>query len=103
MSTKPKDSTDLAAGLLLMWFVAVLDDVTQRGEQRRLQQRTTGSLILADEAARRFARAIDAGTGYTVIPWQMGVVAKLLRLLPNLLFDRIFARAGRKPRGLLDT
>ncbi len=41
------------AGLLLMWFVAVLDDVTQRGEQRRLQQRTTGSLILADEAARR--------------------------------------------------
>lgn len=43
----------VAAGLLLMWFVAVLDDVTQRGEQRRLQQRTTGSLILADEAARR--------------------------------------------------
>lgn len=42
-----------AAGLMLMWFVAVLDDVTQRGEQRRLQQRTTGSLILADEAARR--------------------------------------------------
>lgn len=41
------------AGLLLMWFVAVLDDVMQRGEQRRLQQRTTGSLILADEAARR--------------------------------------------------
>lgn len=41
------------AGLLLMWFVAVLDDVTQRGEQRRLQQRTTGSLILADEVARR--------------------------------------------------
>lgn len=41
------------AGLLLTWFVAVLNDVTQRGEQRRLQQRTTGSLILADEAARR--------------------------------------------------
>lgn len=41
------------AGLLLMWFVAVIDEVTQRGEQRRLQQRTTGSLILADEAARR--------------------------------------------------
>jgi short-subunit dehydrogenase len=60
-------------------------------------------MLPADEAARRFARAIDAGTGYTVIPWQMGVVAKLLRLLPNPLFDRIFARAGRKPRGLLDT
>jgi hypothetical protein len=35
-----------------------------------------------------------------VIPWQMGVVGKLLRLLPNALFDRAFARAGRKPRGL---
>lgn len=60
-------------------------------------------MLPADEAARRFARAIDAGTGYTVIPWQMGVVAKLLRLLPNPLFDRVFARAGRKPRGLLDS
>ena len=60
-------------------------------------------MLPADEAARRFARAIDAGTGYTVIPWQMGVVAKLLRLLPNPLFDQIFARAGRKPRGLRDT
>lgn len=57
-------------------------------------------LLAADAAARRFARAIDRGTSYTVIPWQMGVVAKLLRLLPNPLFDAIFARAGRKPRGL---
>ncbi len=56
-------------------------------------------LLQADEAARRFARAIERGTSYAVIPWQMGVVAKLLRLLPNPLFDAIFARAGRKPRG----
>ena len=57
-------------------------------------------MLPADEAARRFVRAIDAGAGYVVIPWQMGVVAKLLRLLPNPIFDRVFARAGRKPRGL---
>ncbi len=57
-------------------------------------------LMPADEAAWRFARAIERGTSYTVIPWQMGVVAKLLRLLPNPLFDAIFARTGRKPRGL---
>lgn len=55
-------------------------------------------LLPADEAARRFARAIAAGTSYTVIPWQMGVVAKLLRLLPNALYDRLFAHAPRKPR-----
>ena len=29
-------------------------------------------------------------------PWQMGIVAKLMRLLPNPLFDRLFAGRGRK-------
>lgn len=58
-------------------------------------------LLPADAAARRFAAAIERGTAYTVIPWQMGLVAKLLRLLPNPLYDRLFAGAPRKPRGLL--
>ena len=40
-------------------------------------------MLPAKEAARRFARAIERGTSYTVIPWQMGIVAKGLRLLPN--------------------
>ena len=42
--------------------------------------------------------AIVAGTSYRVIPWQMGVVTKLLRLLPNALFDKLLAGRGRKPR-----
>lgn len=58
-------------------------------------------LLPAAEAAARFAAAIERGSSYTVIPWQMGVVAKLLRLLPNWLYDRLFADAPRKPRGLL--
>lgn len=58
-------------------------------------------LLPADQAARRFADAIERGTSYTVIPWQMGWVAKVLRLLPNWLYDRLFASAPRKPRGLL--
>jgi short-subunit dehydrogenase len=57
-------------------------------------------LLPADEAARRFIRAIDRGSSYTVIPWQMGIVAKGLRLLPNWLYDRLFAWAPRKSRGL---
>ena len=57
-------------------------------------------LLAAPEAARRFARVIERGTSYAVIPWQMGVVAKLLRLLPNAVYDRLFARAPRKPRKL---
>ena len=55
-------------------------------------------LMPADEAARRFARAIERGGSYTVIPWQMGLVTKVLRLLPNALYDRLFAAAPRKPR-----
>jgi short-subunit dehydrogenase len=57
-------------------------------------------MLPADEAARRFAAAVAAGTSYTVIPWQMGIVAKLMRLLPNCIYDRLAARAGRKPRNL---
>jgi len=58
-------------------------------------------LLPADQAAERFARAIERGLAYTVIPWPMGIVAKLLRLLPNWLYDRLFTSAPRKPRGLL--
>ena len=57
-------------------------------------------LLPAAEAARRFAKAIERGTSYCVIPWQMGIVAKVLRLLPNAVYDRLFANAPRKPRTL---
>lgn len=58
-------------------------------------------LLPAPQAADRFAAAIARGVSYTVIPWQMGLVAKLLRVLPNWLYDRLFTGAPRKPRGLL--
>jgi hypothetical protein len=38
------------------------------------------------------------GASYRVIPWQMGVVAKLLRLLPNRVFDKALAGRPRKNR-----
>ena len=55
-------------------------------------------LMPAAEFARQAFPAIEAGDSYRVIPWQMGVVAKLLRLLPNALFDRVMDGRGRKPR-----
>jgi short-subunit dehydrogenase len=55
-------------------------------------------LMQPEAFAAAAARAIARGDSYRVIPWQMGVVAKLLRLLPNPLFDRVFAGRGRKPR-----
>lgn len=51
----------------------------------------------ADFAQRAF-EAIEAGASYRVIPWQMGVVAKLMRLLPNPVFDRLLAGRPRKHR-----
>lgn len=55
-------------------------------------------LLQPGEFAARAFRAIEDGTSYRVIPWQMGVVAKLMRMLPNPLFDRIFQGRGRKKR-----
>ena len=51
----------------------------------------------ADFADKAFA-AIAAGASYRVIPWQMGVVAKAMRVLPNPVFDRLFAGRPRKLR-----
>jgi hypothetical protein len=55
-------------------------------------------LLPAPVFAERAFRAIEAGASYRVIPWQMGVIAKLMRLLPNTLYDRLLAGRGRKPR-----
>ena len=55
-------------------------------------------LMTADDFADRAFTAIEGGASYRVIPWQMGWVSKLLRLLPNGLFDRAFAGRPRKHR-----
>jgi len=55
-------------------------------------------LMSPDAFADRAYRAIHAGTSYRVIPWQMGVVARLMRALPNAWFDRMMAGRPRKPR-----
>lgn len=55
-------------------------------------------LMTPEAFADRAFAAIEARASYRVIPWQMGVVAKLLRLLPNTLFDRILAGRPRKHR-----
>jgi len=55
-------------------------------------------LMPAERFAAQALRAIDGGRAFRVIPWQMGVVARLLRMLPNALFDLLFARAPQKAR-----
>ena len=55
-------------------------------------------LMQPEQFADRAFAAIEAGTSYRVIPWQMGVVAKAMRLLPNALYDRLLAGRPRKHR-----
>ena len=55
-------------------------------------------LMSATDFADQAFKTIAAGRSYRVIPWQMGWVAKALRLLPNALFDRLLAGRARKPR-----
>jgi short-subunit dehydrogenase len=55
-------------------------------------------LMQADDFADRAFEAIQRGVSYRVIPWQMGVVAKLMRLLPNAVFDKLVSGRARKPR-----
>ena len=55
-------------------------------------------LMPVEKFARQAQSAIARGDSYCVIPWQMGWVAKVLRLMPNWLYDRAFAKAPRKER-----
>ena len=55
-------------------------------------------LMQPEAFATQAFTAIEAGASYRVIPWQMGVVAKLLRLLPNAVFDKALRGRARKPR-----
>ncbi len=55
-------------------------------------------LMKAEAFAEKAFAAIQAGASYRVIPWQMGVVAKLLRLLPNAVFDKALSGRARKHR-----
>jgi short-subunit dehydrogenase len=55
-------------------------------------------ILSADVAAQKIARLIERRSSYAVIPWQMAIVARLMRVLPNSIYDRLFALAPRKPR-----
>ena len=55
-------------------------------------------LLSAPAFADRAFRSILAGHRFRVIPWQMGVVAAVMRVLPDAVFDRLFAGRPRKRR-----
>jgi len=55
-------------------------------------------LMQPADFAEHAVRCIEAGRAFRTIPWQMGVLAKLMRATPNALFDRAVQGRGRKRR-----
>ncbi len=55
-------------------------------------------LMDPDDFAQRAVRAIEAGVPHRVIPWQMAIVARILRVLPARWLDRLLAGRPRKHR-----
>ncbi len=55
-------------------------------------------LMDVDVAAVKFAKAIAAKRRFTVIPWQMAIVARGMRFIPPFLWDFMMRNAPHKPR-----
>lgn len=55
-------------------------------------------ILTAETVAKKIVRIIKQKKTYAVIPWQMAIVALVLRILPNFIYDRLFANMPRKPR-----
>lgn len=55
-------------------------------------------MMSAEAAAEKMAAIIERGSSYTVIPWQMALVARALHVMPHWLYDRLFVNAPHKPR-----
>lgn len=55
-------------------------------------------LMDADVAAGKMAHAISQKRRFVVLPWQMGLVARFIRLLPPAIWDWAMKRAPHKPR-----
>jgi short-subunit dehydrogenase len=57
-------------------------------------------IISAEAAAKKIIRAIEWQRKFLVIPWQMAILGRILKILPLWLYDRALSRAPRKPRDL---
>lgn len=55
-------------------------------------------MLEADDAAARMARLIERQRRYAILPWQMALIGRLMKLLPAPLWDWATRKAPHKPR-----
>ena len=58
-------------------------------------------ILEADKAVSLFIKAIDRKEKFIIIPWQMNIVAKLMRLLPASVWDFLAKRGPKKLRAMI--
>jgi short-subunit dehydrogenase len=58
-------------------------------------------LMEVDVAAQKIARIIQRKQRFAIFPWQMGLIGRLMKLMPARLWDWVMKRAPHKPRSLL--
>lgn len=69
-----------------------------RSPMTKLNQFTMPFLINADVFADKFVKAVEAKRRFCVIPWQMGIVVKIMRFIPPFLWDFLSKNAPQKSR-----
>jgi len=55
-------------------------------------------IIEAESAAKKIIAAIRQKKTYTIIPWQMAIIARIMHLLPNWIWDFLAKKSPRKSR-----
>ena len=55
-------------------------------------------LMDADVFAEKFVNAVERKVCFKIIPWQMGIIAKIMRLMPTWLWDKLMKNAPHKKR-----
>lgn len=69
-----------------------------RSPMTKVNQFTMPFLMDADVFADKFVKAVEAKRRFVVIPWQMGLVVKIMRLIPPILWDFLSKNAPQKSR-----
>ncbi len=70
-----------------------------RSPMTKVNQFTMPFLMDADVFADKFVKAVVAKRRFCVIPWQMGIVVKIMRFIPPFLWDFLSKNAPQKSRG----
>lgn len=58
-------------------------------------------ILEVDKAVTLFIKAIDQKKKFIIIPWQMNIVGKLMRLLPASIWDFLAKRGPKKLRAMI--